>query len=557
VTKFKTSRNKGSHKNPGSKPNGNHFNTHSRRQGGGGGSSYLNYGAFNQKMISQQNAQDLLSVLASKKGALSSYAGGSTLSTVNFSTAIHRIGKNLSGHLTRDQPGNERGKILSDPRFALLMCSTAEAMLDGAEDLSKEPGKKQFGAREFSNVAWGIAKLNFVPPADVMPVDIDTAEEKLREKAAHVRSTIFEVAMNRASGSSTLPSPTTWIPALSEMCGLIVDVAAVKSLKLDRALFQQQELSNLMWSLTTVKRPTKTVFGFVVDSIVLSAQNTNNRRDQMLKPQEWSIPLYCLAKTGMSSGHEEKLLPFVKYLMDNEPGFLQRFKPQELSNCVWAAATILSNRDEAPEGPASEATLGILRHAAKEMIRRDGEQYTSQELSNTAWSMATLGFGILDDSVGDFKNLANSYTVLSSKDPDGDKVVMQACLEVCKRKMKEKIKVFKSQELNNFCWSMARLDEKDEELIGMIGQELIHPRRKLNPQDLSTTIWSMATMEYFDEGLYQSLVSRIPSIGIHRFKPQGACPLLCIAVNILCLCTGCRRSSLLTSRLLLCANRDE
>ncbi|KAL3914057.1 MAG: hypothetical protein SGARI_000326 [Bacillariaceae sp.] len=259
------------------------------------------------------------------------------------------------------------------------------------------------------------------------------------------------------------------------MCGLIIDAAAANALKLDQRIFKQQALSNLIWALTTVKRPSEKVFGFVANSIVLSAQNKNNRKDEMLKPQEWSIPLYCLAKTGIASGHEEDLFPFVVDLMDNEPGFLERFKPQELSNTCWAAATILSKRDETPEGPGSEAALGILRHGAREMIRRNGDRYTSQELSNTAWSMATLGFGSAGDSAKYFKNLANSYTKLPSDDPDGDRALMQACLEVCKRKANERINAFKSQELNNICWALARLDEKDEEFLAIIGKELLNP----------------------------------------------------------------------------------
>ncbi|KAL3916532.1 MAG: hypothetical protein SGILL_005134 [Bacillariaceae sp.] len=366
--------------------------------------------------------------------------------------------------------------------------------------------------------------MNIVPPADVMPVDIENAEEKLREKSATLRSTIFDVAKQRAASSGRSGDmSSSWIPVLSEVSGLLVDATAAKSLRLDPRFFKQQELSNIMWALTNVKRPSERVFAFVVNSIILSQQNSKNnkgRDNEMLKPQEWSIPLWCLAKTGILSGHEEELFPFVRDLMDNEAGFLESFRPQELSNSIWAAATILSNRDEAPEGAASEAALDIVRHVAREMIRRDGDRYTSQELTNTAWAMATLGFGTSNDNDREFKNLANSYTYLPTDDAEGDKALMQACLGVCKQRMKEMIEKFQNQELNNMCWAMARLDEKDEELLGMIGEELVKPRRRLRPQDLSTSLWSMATMEYFNEDLYRAIVARVPSIGVHRFKPQ-------------------------------------
>jgi hypothetical protein len=97
---------------------------------------------------------------------------------------------------------------------------------------------------------------------------------------------------------------------------------------------------------------------------------------------------------------------------------------------------------------------------------------------------------------------------------------MEQCLAVIMRKMKENPRQFTAQELNNMCWVMARLDEKDEELLEMIGLELANPRRKLAAQDLSTTLWSMATLEYFNTDLYRSIVARFPSIGARRFKPQ-------------------------------------
>ncbi len=276
-----------------------------------------------------------------------------------------------------------------------------------------------------------------------------------------------------------------------------------------------------MWALTTAKRPSEQVFEFVVQSIKLSFQSTeNNRKESILKPQEWSIPLWCLAKTGVISGHEEELLSFVKDLMDNEPGFLERFKPQELSNSVWAAATILSSREQKATGPAGDAALGILRHAARELIRRDGEGYKTQELTNTAWAMATMGFGMLAEQSNKVFHVSNFYTFLPSDNPDGDRILMQECLEVCLRKMKEGVRSFQNQELNNMCWVMARLDKKDDMLLEMIGQELINPRRIISSQDMSTSLWSMATMEFFDDDLYRALVARLPSIGAHQFKPQ-------------------------------------
>merc|ERR1712008_376884 len=156
------------------------------------------FGVLNRKITQQETAQDILGVLASTKGALSSVAGGGKMSTVNFSTSTHRIARHVTQYTSKNKPGNDRAKILSDPRFALLMCSMAEALLDGAEKSKSANSRNCFGARELANVAWAVAKINIAPPDSVVPVDINNAGNLLREKSQVVRSIIFDVAKQRA-----------------------------------------------------------------------------------------------------------------------------------------------------------------------------------------------------------------------------------------------------------------------------------------------------------------------------------------------------------------------
>ena len=504
------------------------------------------FAQLNGKITQAESAEAILGIIASTKGALTNSGGGGTMSTVNFSTSLHRIARHVTLYQSKMKPGNDRGKILSDPRFALMMCGMAEAILDGAESIkngtgmddASSNGKNKFGPRELANVAWAIAKINIAPPESVMSVDIDNAESLLREKSQTVRSAILDVAKQRAtSGSPSRPSSSSWIQPLSELCGLIVDAACAKALELNPKRFKQQELSNLMWALAITQRPNQHVFEFVVNSIIASAKarehalncNKNNpnfkktatKRDMI--PQEWSIPLWVLAKTGTSLGKGDELLPFVEDLMSNEPGFLERFKPQELSNSAWAAATIISKRPEKATGAVSDGALGVLRHTSREIIRRQGAGYKTQELTNHVWAMATLGFGIKASqtaTVAECCPLTHSYTYVLSDDPQGDAALMKEAFQVVSDTAKQRLGSFPSQELNNLCWAMARLERKDEELLGMIGRELVNPRRSVSAQDLSTSLWSMATMEYFDDRLYRSIVARFTDIDVNRIRPR-------------------------------------
>jgi hypothetical protein len=61
-----------------------------------------------------------------------------------------------------------------------------------------------------------------------------------------------------------------------------------------------------------------------------------------LKPQHWSNAVWAVASAQCYNGHEE-LLNFIARLFEDDPDFVRNFKSQELTNTVWAVATIISN----------------------------------------------------------------------------------------------------------------------------------------------------------------------------------------------------------------------
>jgi hypothetical protein len=60
---------------------------------------------------------------------------------------------------------------------------------------------------------------------------------------------------------------------------------------------------------------------------------------------------------------------------------------------AWAVATLLSNKPNALRWEEQQHALIILRQAAQSLIDR-AETFNSQDLSNSLWSLATLGFGL-------------------------------------------------------------------------------------------------------------------------------------------------------------------
>lgn len=257
-----------------------------RRHSGAWNSSPTQNRQLNSEIVKQDNASGVLQFVASTKGALTSVGGGGKLNSINFSTSIHRIAKHLA-FAWQNPEGNDRSKILSDPRFALLVCSASEA-LGGADvkDALNQP--LEFGAREYSNIAWAIAKLKIAPPKNVIPVDATTmSQELLNAKSKEVRAMIYEVAKERASNKKVQNG--AWIPALSELCGHMMDTISYRATLLDPNVFQLQEFSNLLWAAATAKRSDDRVFAFVISCLMSGLKENKN---DCLRPQEWSNSIW-------------------------------------------------------------------------------------------------------------------------------------------------------------------------------------------------------------------------------------------------------------------------
>jgi len=465
---------------------------------------------LNGNIAKQPNAASVLQVLAGTKGALTTIAGGNMLNSINFSTAMHRVGRHVAWSWQNPE-GNDRSKILADPRFALLIASAGEAL--GGADVVDQTGRPLvFGNRELSNMSWAIAKLKIAPPSTVSPVDSTiNSLDNLNDKCQEVRKLVYETAKNRKQNPNA-PNGA-WIQALSQLCGYMMDHLSYRMVELNTERFQFQEYSNLIWATATAKRCSPELFKFVLSKLVEKGQITDT---EDLKPQEWSNSMWALATSGFY-GPELEFIPFVANLLDNNPQFVDEFKPQELANTAWGVATILSKHSGQTDSLVSDAALRIIRQCAMQLIKRNGENHKTQEISNTVWSFATIGFGLKG---GSSANAGNDYTFLQSDDMEGDLLLMEDAVKVAASTAKQILHRFRSQELNNLAWAMARLGQKDEELLTMIGNEIASPKRKVTSQDIGTTLWGFASVEFFDDDIYRRILAKVNGRRAHYSKPQ-------------------------------------
>jgi len=185
--------------------------------------------------------------------------------------------------------------------------------------------------------------------------------------AKELREMVMQVAKEKQQGIAT--NPDVWIPTLALLCGHILDhmsVHIVTSVTMPQQqnsysggpnpeAFASQERANICWALATAQRGSQEVLDVLTNGMVDDVEqrqqkqdqdnksdqnNPNNgaaqkQRDDVLRPQEWSISLWAFATAQVySSSGQRRLLQFVAQAMEDQPGFLQQFKPQELSNTV-------------------------------------------------------------------------------------------------------------------------------------------------------------------------------------------------------------------------------
>lgn len=263
-------------------------------------------------------------------------------------------------------------------------------------------------------------------------------------------------------------------------------------------------------------------------------------------------------------------LLLVQHLFDVFPQFPPLFK-------AWAMATLHSKRtngdsgsngkQEISENDAIEdgAIVRNLRWVAKN-IQQNVDGFKPQELSNSVWAWATIGFGY-DETSG--LNVHNDYTYVVSDAPQEDRALVFDTLEIVAANALQRLDKFKasSRMFNRtsfaYCLHLSYtiLHRRKSSIIFfghmlvlVIGQmwlksysrellvssflklinrhtyillthfpakdQLARRVHQFKAQDVGTTMWSLATVECPDPAAFRAGASRLNFSFIRLFKPQ-------------------------------------
>mmetsp|Transcript_7488 Transcript_7488/g.13469 ORF Transcript_7488/g.13469 Transcript_7488/m.13469 type:complete len:606 (+) Transcript_7488:178-1995(+) len=166
---------------------------------------------------------------------------------------------------------------------------------------------------------------------------------------------------------------------------------------------------------------------------------------------------------------------------------LRTFKPQELSNVVWAYATAQVSHSRLFEKVADEVT--VYRHLGS---------FNSQNLSNIVWAFATAQV---------------SYPRLFHK--VADEVIAYRHLGS-----------FNPQALSNIVWAYATAQVSHPHLFKQVAGEVAHRcLGSLNPQVLSNIVWAYATAKVSHPLLFDRLVGAAIARK-HELSPQEVSNIL-------------------------------
>ncbi|KAJ1621955.1 hypothetical protein T492DRAFT_1065766, partial [Pavlovales sp. CCMP2436] len=251
-------------------------------------------------------------------------------------------------------------------------------------------------------------------------------------------------------------------------------------------------------------------FGRHQDSLLQLLQETNPVVSRLL-PRNLAGVAYGLARIGFRQAN-----PTMDQIARVATKRLHEFKPQELSNIVWAFAK--SGID------APELFAGVGREAEPRLA-----EFKPQEIANTAWAFARAGAmdarffasaaKYATTQLHLFKsqeivNLAWAFATLRIRAPDlFEQIEVEATARLAE---------FNPQELGNLAWAFAKAEQKAPRLFEAIAFEAAPRLHEFKTQELSNTAWAFATVNA-KEGFCTALFEAIAAEAVPRmshFKTQ-------------------------------------
>ncbi|KAG2423547.1 hypothetical protein HXX76_015190 [Chlamydomonas incerta] len=239
--------------------------------------------------------------------------------------------------------------------------------------------------------------------------------------------------------------------------------------------------------------------------------------DHGFKPQEISNSLWACAKLGYcDSGHVSALAAVLLQRLA-DPVQLAEAKPQELVNALWALAKLREDQQQRGSGwdPTASPHLATLAGAVTLLSAEVGHGFNPQDASNSLWACAKLGYrdsGVLLPLAESAAALAQSMKAqelanslwslgaLSCSEPEYSPAVKALCGEALRRLQTERLAAaFMPQGLSNILIALEGLQLGGDQAALVTALAVECAQRDFagfEPQQLSNSAWALAKMGY-------------------------------------------------------------
>ncbi|KAJ1473534.1 hypothetical protein T484DRAFT_1972783 [Baffinella frigidus] len=257
------------------------------------------------------------------------------------------------------------------------------------------------------------------------------------------------------------------------------------------------------------------------DGVVMRLQVLTRATEQAMGTREVSNVVHSLAKCMRESGRMAVDHELVGVLLRRATGMVGDFNPQDISNFMWALATM----DVKPDASLLEAMQGRARATAGD--------FKPQEVTNLMWALATMGIENPDAGLvkmmqrrarmtaGDFKpqevtNLMWALATMGIENPDAGLVKMM------QRRARATAGDFKPQEVANLVWALATMGVKaDAGLLEAMQGHATATAGDFKPQEVANLVWALATMGVkADAGLLEAMQGHATATA-GDFTPQN------------------------------------
>ncbi|KAL4458727.1 hypothetical protein ABPG75_013592 [Micractinium tetrahymenae] len=330
---------------------------------------------------------------------------------------------------------------------------------------------EEFKPQGLANIVWGLGKMGVKVTHEVRQM-VEVLGREMTAQLTHARhkgSVAPQNVSNMLHGLTNIgvaPAPEL-LSALARCADSML------------RQFGPQELTNTVWSFSQMFKQgvhlppdVNALIDRVPDEVLLLFGDRAWRA--RVKPQ-------TISNLGIAYAHLRRAPQMLMMeLMGEALPMLAQFKPQELSNLLWAMATMGFY-------PGASTVDAITRAAGSA-----ADRMKPQEIANTCWAWATMRH---------FPGAATMDTMLAHADAQLDR--------------------FKSQELGMLCWAVAKLGYMPAAQLVRAALPHMAAARAPAVQDCGNMLWAFTVLDILTPEVMQLLAEKLLSLPREAFTQEA------------------------------------